>query len=106
MNKRYSQKVIKEFHISQAALDLNTLKDADAVIQVWANIDDTDHLIANVSKSTPHVPLDLTFTEGESVAFYSKGHGTVHLSGYIIPDEGFDDFGGMGEEEERLVSFT
>lgn len=101
-NKRYSQQVTKPFHVSQAVLDLATLNEPNAVIQVWANIDDTDHLIANVSKSLSHVILDLTFTEGESVAFYSKGTGTVHLSGYLLPDEdGFDDFGMGGEEEEE-----
>lgn len=98
-NKRYSQRVTKAFHVSQATLDVHTLNSEDDVVQVWVNIDDTDHLIANMSRPTSHVAMDLTFTEGESVAFYSKGAGTVHLSGYLMPDE---DFGyGMGEEEEE-----
>ncbi|XP_055325449.1 46 kDa FK506-binding nuclear protein-like [Sitodiplosis mosellana] len=102
-NKRYSQQVTKAFHVSQATLDLNTLNESDALVQVWLHTDDTDHLIANVNRQTSHVRLDLAFTEGETVAFYSKGNGTVHLSGYLIPDE--DDFGdlpfGDGEEEEE-----
>lgn len=101
-NKRYSQKVTKAFHVSQAVLDLGTVgsQETDAVVQVWLNSDETEHLIANVSRETPQVRLDLAFTEGESVSFYSKGHGTVHLSGYLIPDD--DDFGNfpLGSEEE------
>lgn len=108
-NKRYSQQVTKAFHVSQATLDLNTLNpnDSDAIVQVWLHTDETDHLLANVSRQTSHVRLDLAFTQGETVAFYSKGNGTVHLSGYLLPDD--DDFGefSMGgeeeEEEERSV---
>lgn len=105
-NKRYSQRVTKPFHVSQATLDVKTLNsnDSDAVVQVWLHTDEADHLLANVSRLQSHVQLDLAFTEGETVAFFSKGNGTVHLSGYLMPDE--DDFanfgaGEMGEEEER-----
>lgn len=104
-NKRYSQQVTKAFHVSQAVLDLGSVNpnDSDAIVQIWLNTDETDHLLANVSRQTSHVRLDLAFTEGETVSFYSKGHGTVHLSGYLLPDE--DDFGdlplGDGEEEEE-----
>lgn len=103
-NKRYSQQVTKGFHVSQATLDLKTVNpnDSDGIVQVWLNTDDADHLLANVSRQQPHVQLDLAFTEGETVAFYSKGTGTVHLSGYLFPED--DDFGGFapgGEEEEE-----
>lgn len=111
-NKRYSQQVTKAFHVSQATLDLSTLNsnDSDAIVQVWLHTDETDHLLANVSRQTSHVRLDLAFTEGETVAFYSKGNGTVHLSGYLIPDDDdFGDFPEMGEEdeleEERFLYF-
>lgn len=91
---------MKAFHVSQAVLDLNTVND-NAPVQVWANIDDADHLIANFSKSSSQCLMDLTFTEGETVAFFTKGTGTVHLSGYLIPEDD-DGFGalGMGEEED------
>lgn len=106
-NKRYSQQIVKAFHVSQATLDLNTLNDSDSSVQVWLNTDDTDHLIANVSRQASHVQLDLAFTEGETVSFYSKGHGTVHLSGYLIPDhDEFEDLGFDGEEEEEEERFV
>lgn len=99
-NKRYSQQVTKAFHVSQAALDFNTVNEKDGVVQVWLHTDDTEHLLANVSRQNPQVILDLAFSEGETVAFYSKGNGTVHLSGYLIPEA--DDFDGfqIGDEEE------
>lgn len=83
--------------MSQATLDTNTISDEKSVVQVWVTIDEVDHLIGNVSGRSSHVAMDVSFTEGESVAFYSKGTGTVHLSGYLMLD---DDFGGMGDEEE------
>lgn len=99
-NKRYSQVVTKGFHVSHATLDLGTVEN-DVAVQVWLTTDESTHLLANVSKSQSHVPLDLAFSEGETIAFYSKGTGTVHLSGYLIPDE--DDYGGfgMGEEDDE-----
>lgn len=88
--------------MSQAVLDLNTVSpnDSDAVVQVWVNTDETDHLLANVGRQSSHVQLDLTFTEGETVAFYSKGCGTVHLTGYLIPDD-FDNFPPEDDDEEE-----
>jgi len=103
-NKRYSQQVTKGFHVSQATLDLKTVNpnDSEGIIQVWLHTDDADHLLANVNRQQPNVQLDLAFTEGETVSFYSKGNGTVHLSGYLFPedDDDFDGFGGAEEEEE------
>lgn len=84
--------------MSQATLDTSTVGDEKSVVQVWVTIDDVDHLIANVSGRASHVAMDVTFTEGESVAFYSKGTGTVHLSGYLLPEDDFP----MGDEEEDL----
>lgn len=97
-NKRYSQCVTKGFHVSQATLDLSTNNESDSVVQVWLNTDDTNHLLCNLNSQSSQVPLDLAFTEGESVAFYSKGNGTVHLSGYLMPD---DEYGFQGGDEEE-----
>lgn len=99
VNKRYSQRVTKPFHVSQAVLDTTTIADEDSVVQVWVSIDEVDYLIANVSGRCCHVPMDITFSEGEAVAFYSKGTGTVHLSGCLLPEE---DFTGMGSSDDEL----
>lgn len=86
--------------MSQATLDTSTVDDEKSVVQVWVTIDGVDHLIANVSGRASHVAMDVTFTEGELVGFYSKGTGTVHLNGYLLPE---DDFPEMGDEEEEDV---
>lgn len=87
--------------MSNATLDLSTIE-KDAVVSIWVHTDDSDHLLCNVSKQFPQVPLDLVFSEGETVAFYSKGNGTVHLNGNIMQDDdfGMDDMGDMGDDED------
>merc|ERR1711888_253840 len=44
-------------------------------------------------------PLDLQFLEGENIALYAfGGTGQVHLSGYILPEEGDEE--SMFDEED------
>lgn len=71
------------------------------MVQVWVNIDDENHLICNLTKNASHVPLDLAFSEGENVAFYSKGNGVVHLTGFLLPEEPDYGFDGLEEEENE-----
>lgn len=98
-SKRYSQVVQKGFHISHATLDVASGDSGEEITQVWVQADDANHLLCNLDKQTSHVALDLAFSEGETIAFFSKGAGIVHLTGYLIPeDPDFDGFG-MGEEE-------
>ena len=93
--------VSKAFHVSHATLDVNSYSGGDDdVVQVWLTTDDTNHLLCNVTKKSSHVPLDLAFSEGENIAFFSKGHGIVHLTGFLLPeDPEFGGFGDFGEEE-------
>lgn len=63
-------------------------------------------LIANLSvkHGILQCPLDLQFDVGSQVAFYTSGGNTsVHLSGYVVPDEEelFDEEEEEGEEEEE-----
>lgn len=99
-NKRYSQTVSKPFHISHATLDLNSADLGDEVVQVWVQTDDVNHLLCNLDKRSSQVSLDLAFSENEVIAFYSKGSGVVHLTGFLLPDDSEYPFGGMGEELE------
>lgn len=89
--------------MSQATLDSSTLdENNENIVQLWLHTDGTNHLLCNLNKQTSQVPLDLAFTEGESVAFFSKGAGTVHLSGYLLPD-GYG-FPGEEDDDERFVN--
>lgn len=104
-NKRYSQVVGKSFHISHATLDLGSCgADDENVVQVWVNSDEINHLICNLDRKTSHATLDLAFSEGETIAFFSKGPGQVHLTGYLIPEEpDYEGLGGYGEEEDESI---
>jgi len=51
-------------------------------------------------KKASHTLLDVAFSEGESIAFFTKGSGSVHLTGNLIPDDPDYPFGGLGDEEE------
>lgn len=80
-------------------LQSGNITDNDA-IQVWVSSDETNHLLCNLNKSSSHVQLDLAFSEGETIAFFSKGTGTIHLTGFLLPEEPDYDLGGLGGEEE------
>lgn len=99
-NKRYSQVVQKAFHISHATLDVNNgeLGEGD-VVQVWIQADDANHLLCNLDKQSSHASLDLAFSEGETIAFYSKGAGVVHLTGFLLLEDNEYGLDGLGEEE-------
>lgn len=98
-SKRYSQVVQKGFHISHATLDVSSGDLGEEITQVWVQADDANHLLCNLDKQTSHVFLDLAFSEGETIAFFSKGAGIVHLTGYLIPEDPDYEGFGMGEEE-------
>ena len=70
----------------------------DNVVQVMLYYEDSCYLLCNLKKSTTwQVPLDLNFHEGTTIAFICHGHGQVHLTGYLIPDDDLDE---LEEEEE------
>lgn len=99
-NKRYSQTVEKSFHVSMASLNLTTAD--DNVVQVILYYEGTRYLLCNLKKSsTWQVPLDLNFQEGTTIAFVCHGHGQVHLTGYLIDSEDFNELEGEEEEEEE-----
>lgn len=90
-NERCLWQVPKAFRVSKAVLQTGTLSRRDCVVEVWLRKDHTDHLIANVSHQETQVNLDLVFSEGETVDFYIKRGATVHLSGFLIPEESDKD---------------
>lgn len=52
-------------------------------MQLWLKNGATEHLFACLSKQNPFVPLNLKFDNHEEFQCFSKGNGTVYLSGYI-----------------------
>lgn len=75
----------------------------DNVVQVMLYYENSSYLLCNLKKSsTWQVPLDLNFQEGTTIAFICHGHGQVHLTGYLIPDEDLD-LDEIEEEEDEQV---
>lgn len=85
-NKRYTQTVDKSFHVSMASLDY--LTSSDDMVQVMLCYESRNYLLCSLKKSsTCQVPLDLNFQQGMKIAFTCNGHGHVHLTGYLIPED-------------------
>jgi FK506-binding nuclear protein len=105
-NKKYSQTLEKPFHLSQAALD-HSSSDNEPV-QVMYTHEENSYLLCTLQKGKVfQVALDLNFQEGDKLCFSTKGNGIVHLTGFLVEDDDFDQFADMdgleGEESEEEV---
>ncbi|XP_059147308.1 46 kDa FK506-binding nuclear protein-like isoform X2 [Physella acuta] len=94
--KRYSQHVTKGFHISMAALEKDKPNEN---VQVMLQQESSEFLLCTLNSTILQQPLDLNFAHGENVTFSLNGSGVVHLTGYIIEEEPFDDSCCDSEEE-------
>lgn len=95
--KKYSQTVEKSFHVSQAALDLDSAQNEP--VQVLLGFENRNYLLCTLQKGKwVQVPLDLNFQIGDKVSFATNGPGHVHLTGYLVPE---DDLDLMEEEEDE-----
>ncbi|GFT04246.1 46 kDa FK506-binding nuclear protein [Nephila pilipes] len=108
--KKYSQVVKQKFHISMAALDASVVPTSQCV-SLMVERGGSEYLLCNLKPdSLLQVNLNLYFDKGEKIAFFLKGHGTVHLSGYLIYGENnsLEDSGGIKKSEQNqvTVSFT
>lgn len=56
--------------------------------KVWVEKNEEKTLVACLSQNTPYVRMDLGFSVGEEVSFYTKGtNSDVYLSGFLVPPE-------------------
>ncbi|XP_055308528.1 uncharacterized protein LOC129572568 [Sitodiplosis mosellana] len=69
--------------ITNATLDSSTLRAKNSEVQLWLQHLTYDHLLACVSKQMPYIKLNLQFNSDDELKCFSKGTGTVYLSGYI-----------------------
>ncbi|XP_059611441.1 46 kDa FK506-binding nuclear protein [Phlebotomus argentipes] len=96
-NKKYSQTVEKDYQLTNAALDLKSCG-AEAT-QLMVTVDKNTFLLCTLSKDKPQHPLDLQLSQGDKIAFCSIGSGTIHLVGYLHPDDPMGDFGDAGDSD-------
>jgi len=84
--RKYSQTIIKSFHISGVALD----KGQEAKLYLAA--EKQEYIVATVTKAIPQVALDLNFSKGDRIMFYTAGkhslkfyfHGSFYIYIYIL----------------------
>uniref|UniRef100_A0A1L8DXC3 peptidylprolyl isomerase n=1 Tax=Nyssomyia neivai TaxID=330878 RepID=A0A1L8DXC3_9DIPT len=103
-NKKYSQTVEKDYQVSNAALDTKTCGTGDT--QLMVTVDKNSFILCTLNKKEPQYSFDLQIAVGEKIAFCSVGDGTIHLTGYMMPDdptmEDFDDGSESDEEGEDI----
>ncbi|KAL7727358.1 hypothetical protein ACLKA6_003017 [Drosophila palustris] len=89
-NRKYTQTIVKSFHISGVALD-----DGSSA-KLYITADKNKYIVATLNKAMPQVPLDLNFCKGDKIMFQTTGDANVSLIGYLhdsdlSDDEDYDD---------------
>lgn len=83
VGKRYTQTVEKSFHLSMAALGFNNPTPDPVTIMV--EVEKAQFALCTLQPGKiPQQSLDIAFTEGEEVTFYTEGNNEVHLTGELI----------------------
>ncbi|XP_017874640.1 PREDICTED: 39 kDa FK506-binding nuclear protein [Drosophila arizonae] len=97
-NRKYTQTIVKSFHISGVALD-----EGDSA-KVYITADKTKFIVATLSKSLPQMTLDLNFCKGDKIMFQTTGNAVVSLIGYLHDTDESDDEFEDEEEYEKVVN--
>ncbi|KAH8265447.1 hypothetical protein KR038_008226, partial [Drosophila bunnanda] len=85
--RKYSQTIVKSFHISGVAID------EGESAKLYVTNETEKFIVATVSKAIPQAPLDLNFSKGDQITFNTEGDATVSLLGYLhdVDSEDEDD---------------
>ncbi|XP_017031490.1 39 kDa FK506-binding nuclear protein isoform X1 [Drosophila kikkawai] len=75
--RKYSQTIVKSFHISGVAID------EGESAKLYVTNETEKFIVATVSKAIPQAPLDLNFSKGDQITFNTEGDATVSLLGYL-----------------------
>lgn len=89
-NESITQRGIPAYHISNVSLDIDTIAKGEKC-QLWIRCNHTDYLIATLCSRIPQVKVDLAMGHHEKSKLYTKGNGTVYLSGFYIPTDEKED---------------
>lgn len=77
-NRKYTQTIVKSFHISGVALD-----EGDSA-KVYITADKTKFIVATLSKSIPQMTLDLNFCKGDKIMFQTTGETLFNIYLYTL----------------------
>ncbi|XP_023175618.1 39 kDa FK506-binding nuclear protein [Drosophila hydei] len=97
-NRKYTQTIVKSFHISGVALD-----EGDSA-KLYITADKTKFIVATLNKNFPQMTLDLNFCKGDKIMFQTTGNAVVSLIGYLHDAEESDDEFEDEEEYEKVVN--
>jgi len=99
--KRYSQTVEQSYHLTMASLEPPADgKTPSKYVSLMIEHEKAEYMLCTLEhERNLQVHLDHMFVEGEEVTYFLNGDGTVHLTGYVIGDDQFDDF---DEEDEEM----
>ncbi|XP_029665320.1 46 kDa FK506-binding nuclear protein [Formica exsecta] len=96
--KRYTQCVRHTFHVTMACLDLSLAREP---VQVMVKCNNKSFLLCTLNKDKFQTSLDLIFEKGENITFFCNGQGSVHMTGYLLPNENIDSDSEEEIEEEE-----
>ncbi|RXG72731.1 46 kDa FK506-binding nuclear protein [Armadillidium vulgare] len=88
--KSYKQTVLKDYRVSHAVLDMNTVTEKEEkVVSLLVEVNGSSFILCNLSvdHGILQVPLEYNFSKGEVVVFSIRSENeeaVVHLSGYTI----------------------
>ena len=92
---------------AQIALNAGYKNDASVIVKAKAN--DTECVLANLTKDVPQFACDIAFPPSTKISFVAEGNAEVSLIGYIestepddeSEDEDIDDVDDLPEDEEE-----
>lgn len=109
-SKLYSQQVPSSFKVTMASLGSNkeleaTTSGKSQRTSLIFNLDNKEDftICSLINEKIEQQPLDLVFTEGETIAFRVDGPNAIHLSGYYVDEEEEED-GFINDDEEEVYS--
>lgn len=70
-------------------------------VQVMVKCNNKSFLLCTLNKDEFQTPLDLIFEKGENITFFCNGQGSVHMTGYLLPNENIDSDSEEEIEEEE-----
>lgn len=77
-NRKYTQTIVKSFHISGVALDEGNS------VKFYITADKNKFIVATVSKKQPQVSLDLNFCRGDKIMFQTTGRRRQSIVAFYI----------------------
>ncbi|GLH15885.1 FK506-binding protein [Gryllus bimaculatus] len=98
--KRYTQRVVRTFHVSMACLEKTS--DGNETVSLMLVYDGQEFVLCNLhGEKVKQCKLNLVFNFGEKVTFYSIGERRIHLTGFFVKEEEDED-----EDDDEDIDYN